>query len=776
MRRFTSIFVKRDKNSDLSSSSSSTNSDQGPIPPWKSWIGAKRSLQRRPSLQPPLVVVHHDIDEDSQSEEDEDEDEDEYDQNNIRIRIQNALAVNPQPNSPFVHHPDQSMFPRSSNNPNTLNAQPSLRISMFNSHLLARLNCTALSPSELSTIASKSAPSPIIHSILPFSDIARPKISSHISSASLGIQRWISRPCFEDRFVIYTATNTGIQCRPVTSTMAIAALEYPEYLDVMVDPDFDQSSPSPEKNVSNRPPPVESDPANPSHGCPSEFSATSGKFHIPFPTIFRPYTTIFQVTSAHWRNSSTVVPSPLRIQHSPPPTKKEISTVVSPAPKATVKRVVRFAEEDDDDGIPLHLVRMKKKREDKAKFLQLEQLKRTKDEDEERKRQEQEALEMERRRLAKEKEKKEMDKALYAEVIAAARLRREGHRTGTILPSNTSNTLATSSSSASLRNSERNKPPTDSRKLSSKPPSSSLSIPRRDTSDSAYYHYQSDSSPGSSRSPSINLSPVSPNHTSRSPSMYSTHTSSSEEVRQQRSNKRSSTTPAAVASLSSAPSSYHRPPIFSYPTWSGSSQTIPQGFPSPDFVHDMPLLPPTAPFMKHNRGSKSSSPSSTSSSRRGSFNSSNELVNQLLPPQTTLTPSTSSRHHASTVIPPPSRTKPERRPTHERRSSGDSVALSLHSTQHQQRPTSTSSESQPAVSRGRSSLPSSSQYLQTPRSWPGLPLQNGLMPMSMGYSPMNAYPVLFYPAGPMPVMQNVQTGSGGGGSGNSNAWRGPLIS
>jgi hypothetical protein len=640
---------------------------------------------------------------------------------------------------------------------------------MFNSHLLARLNSTALSPSELSTIASKSAPFPIIHSILPLSDIARPKISSKISSASLGIQRWISRPCFEDRFVIYTANDTGIQCRPVTSTMAIAALEYPEYLDVMVDPDFDQSSPSPEKNVSNRPPPVETDPAIQSHGCPPEFSATSGKFHIPFPPIIRPYIIIFPVAPAHWRNSSTVVPSPLRIEHSPP-TKKEVPTVISPAPKATVKRVVRFAEEDDDDGIPLHLVRMKKKREDKAKFLQLEQLKRTKEEEEERKRQEQEALERERKRLA---EKKEMDKALYAEVIAAARLRREGHRVGTILPSNTSNTLAISPSSASLRNSERNKPPTDSRMLSSKPPSSSLSIPRRDTSDSAYYHYQSDSSPGSSRSPSINLSPVSLNHTSRSPSMYSTHTSSSEEVRQQRSNKRSSTTLAAVASVSSAPSSYHRPPVFSYPTWSGSTQTIPQGFPSPDFVHDMPLLPPTAPFMKHNRGSKSSSPSSTSSSRRGSFNSSNELVNQLLPPQTTLTP-TSPRHHASTVIPPPSRTKPERRPTYERRPSGDSVALSLHSTQHQQRPTSPS-ESQPAVSRGRSSLPSP-QYLQTPSPWPGLPLQNGLMPMSMGYSPMNAYPVLFYPAGPMPAMQNVQTGSGGGRSGNSNAWRGPLIS
>ena len=765
MRRFTAIFVKRDKNSDLSSSSS-TNSDHSSPPPWRSWIGAKRSSQKLPPQ--PIVLVHHDIDEDSLSEEEDDEDE--YDQSNIRTRIQNALAVNPLPNSPFVHHPDQPIFPRSTNNADTLKSQSSTRIAMFNSHLLARLNSGPLSPSELSTIlpfASKSAPSLIIHPILPFSDIARPTISSHVASASLGIQRWITRPCFEDRFAVYTPTDTTVQCRPVTSSMAIAALEYPEYLDVMADPEFDLSSPNSEKNVCD-PPPVDTA-AMQSHAFPPEFSATSGILHIPFILILDSHIIIFQVTPVHWRNSSTVVPSPLRIQHSPPSTKKDKPAVASPASKTTVKRIVRFAEEDDDDGIPLHMVRMKKKREEKANFLRLEQLKRAMEEDEERKRQEQEALEKERRRLAKEKERREADKALYAETIAAARLRREGHRVGTILPSNTTNS-STSSSSASLRNSERNKL-TDSRRLSSKPPfDPSLSIPRRDDSDPAYYHHQSDSSPGSSRSPSVNHSNMSPNHLSPPPSMYSTRTSSSEEVRQHRSSKRNSVTPpAAAAAVGNTSSPYHRPPIASYPTWSSSSQTLPQVRPFPDLGHDMPLLPPTAPFMKYNRGSKGSSPPSTSSSRRGSFNSSNELVNQLLPPQTTRS---SSRHLSSTAVPPPSRTKPERRPTNERRSSGDSTALSLHSTQHQQRPSPSSSKSQPTVSRGRPSLPA--QFLQTPSVWPGLPSQNGLMPMpmAMGYSPMNAYPVMFYPTGPMPTLQSVQMGSGGaGGGGNGNAWR-----
>ncbi|KAF8812523.1 hypothetical protein BYT27DRAFT_6425168 [Phlegmacium glaucopus] len=751
MRRFTSIF-KRDKNSDLSSSSSSSNSDHPSTSSWKSWIGAKRPSQKQPPLQP----LHHDIDEDSQSDQEEEEEEEENDHNNLRIHIQNALVGHPQPNSPFVYDPHQPIFPRSSNNANTLPPPSSIRKSMLNSRLLARLNSPTLSHSELSSIisfASKSTPLTITHSILPSSDISRPPKSSHITSASLGIQRWITRPCFEDRFAVYLPTDSGIQCRLVTSSMPVAALEYPEYLDVMVDPDFDQSSPNPERNVFNF---YHHAPADPSHTLPTIQSHDSSP--EPNPTT---------VTPVHWRNSSTAIPSPLRIQHSPPqpitaPIKKDM--VVTPAPKSTVKRVVRFAEDDEEDRIPLHMVRMKKKREDKVKFLQLEQLKRAKEEEEERKLLEQEALERERRRLAKEKEKREADKALYAEAIVAARMRREGHRTGTILPSNTtdsSNPLASSPSFTSLRNSERNKPLTDPRKLSSKPPFDSpatLSIPRRDNSDSTYYHHQSDSSPGSSRPPSIGHSPVSPSHHSRPPSTYSAHTSSSEEVRQKRGSKRNS---VSVASVGGGPSSYHRPSLVpSYPSRSGSSQSIPQVPPLPDFVHDMPLLPPTAPFMKgssYTRSSKSPGPSSTPSSRPGSLHSSSERVNQLHPPQTTRT---SSRHHSSTAVPSSS----SKHPTHERRPSNDSRTLSLHSTQYQQQPIPTSSWSQPSLSRGGPALPSPSQYLQSPSPWPALP-QNGLMPMPMpmGYNPMNAYPVFLYPTGFMPTMQGMQLGSEGRG-------------
>jgi len=92
---------------------------------------------------------------------------------------------------------------------------------------------------------------------------------------------------------------------------------------------------------------------------------------------------------------------------------------------APVKRVVRFVEEDTEDKAPLYLVRQKKKREEKAKFLRTEQRKRLMEQEQERCRLETEALAQEQRRLAKEKEKKTMEQRQYAELVASTRFRRE---------------------------------------------------------------------------------------------------------------------------------------------------------------------------------------------------------------------------------------------------------------------------------------------------------------------------------------------------------------
>ncbi|KAJ3479385.1 hypothetical protein NLJ89_g12330 [Agrocybe chaxingu] len=237
-----------------------------------------------------------------------------------------------------------------------------------------------------------------------------------IFSSSSGVRAWVARPCYEERNLIYLPNQAaGIDVRPISSLLAIAALEYSEYLDVMVDPDFLSSPPSapPENGVFDAWSPTEPTvPATESHARPLETAPTSAP--------------------AHSRNSYTSVPSPLRNEHTPS-SPKETTPAAKPVRRSSVKRVVRFAEDDSDDGddgVPLHIVRMKKMREQKAKFLRQEQLKRAKEEEEERRRKEQEALEVERKRVAVEKEKREKEKALYADAVTAARMRAETTRAG----------------------------------------------------------------------------------------------------------------------------------------------------------------------------------------------------------------------------------------------------------------------------------------------------------------------------------------------------------
>ncbi|KAF8165265.1 hypothetical protein B0H34DRAFT_231065 [Crassisporium funariophilum] len=788
---------------------------------WKSWIGGKRSNSLKhkhsgpspnrelpdwhtppflhpPPKKPPRLPTppsHADDSDEDESEESLDNDSSHIHspptlqhlpaqaQHNFQTLVKNSLAP-PLPVSPFVQHASGPIFPRSCNRTNILTSQSPVRISMFRQRMLRRLQSSALTSAELAAIlpiASKTIIPVITHPPSDI-DISRPQKSTKIFLASPGIRRWITRPCFEDRYMVYLATNTGIDCRPVSaSSLAIAALEYPEHFDVMVNPDFEHSSLHPEKNLDD----------------PWSITEPTLSTQVPAiepPTVLATESHAAEQSASPWRNSYTVVPSPLRNQHSPPPpstaaSSKKEDLVVSLAAKSTVKRVVRFAEDDDEDGIPLHIVRMKKKKEEKALFLRKEQLKRAKEEEQEKLQKEQEALEREQRRVQKEKEKKETDKALYAETVLAARLRRETVRAGGT--NDSTNLLVPSPSS---RVSERNMPSIESRRYSSRLPheaTPSVSIPRRGASDSHlspsshshhHYTYTPDSSPGSSQPPSLSHSPVSYSGLgihSRPQSTYSARSTSSEDVRQQGGSRRNSLTPAAAAAAGGGSSPYHRPPmVASHPTWSGSNTSLHRQVPPmpllPDYVHDMPLLPPTAPFMKYasydrrSRNSSSSPASTSSGSRRGSFNSSNERVDQV-PSQN---PRTSSAAKAPSNHATSSRGK---RPTHERRSSGDSKDTSRSRTtqsQQQQRPAPTTSRSQPNLTRGRPPLPAtmSPQYLQAPSPWSALPTHNGQIPMMMPPSP---YTHTQYYTLPMPHMRGINGGSTNGGN---NQWNQTLLS
>lgn len=465
-------------------------------------------------------------------------------------------------------------------------------------------------------------------------------------------------------------------------------------------------------------------------------------------------------TASQARNAPYIaVPSPLRNQHnpvaiSPAPSigghaagpSTPVMTSVAP-PTTQVKRGVRFAEDDKEDTIPIgYVLRIKKQREERAKFLREEKERRLFEEERarieaERQKMEQERNEWEKERRAWEKEKRaveeERKQRLYAEELAASRSRRETQRAGGA----TRGTLGTSSSSTSLPDSERNKREAN---RYSRPLYDAPQLPRKQASDSgaALSPSPNNSSPSSSRPSSIvghspvvqsgNLTP--PHPSSRTPSMYSSHTlSSSEDVRLRRESlgKRNS-----LASVSSG-----RPPndrAASLPNWSSSNASL--IIPSPvvmPYQMDLPLLPPTAPFMmnqyprQRSKQSVSPGPSNNSSSptrHRPPSNHSSERIHER--PSSYRQDSSPQRREPSSS-PSTQSSSPHR--THERRSSGDTGRSNTSHGQDRGRPPPSSHRSQPnTLSRGRPPVPHSSSLQSLHDSpWTALPTQHGRPPSSM---------------------------------------------
>lgn len=425
--------------------------------------------------------------------------------------------------------------------------------------------------------------------------------------------------------------------------------------------------------------------------------------------------------------------NPLRHDGEVPPQPTPISPLVQLPAAAPVKRVVRFVEDDAEDAVPLHLIRQKKKREEKAKFLRAEQRRRLMEREQERRKLEAEAIEQERRRLVREREKRDMEQRQYAEMVAATRARRESQRAGVIPGLKTdsnNNLLLPSPSTTSLRDMERNRP-RDTRGTSLMPhhTGSSSSNPRREASDSGLSPHAYNFETSSYRTGSGGHSPGGSNsghgYPSRPSSMYS---SSSEDGRA--SGKRHS-----VISNNFARPFTDR--TASYPMWSASNQSLQNVPPVPsippfsEVMNDFVLLPPSAPFMmQHSRQSRNSSPgrSNSSGSLRGnSTNSSSERINMYR--------QSSSRPKETYSAPPSPGTSPNQ-PTHIRQGSGDSRRSSM--------PTPASSHgsashSHPSsLSRGRPQLPHSQtmQYMQIPNPWTALPTQRGTLPTAM---PVTSY-------------------------------------
>ena len=314
-----------------------------------------------------------------------------------------------------------------------------------------------------------------------------------------------------------------------------------------------------------------------------------------------------------------------------------------------VKRGVRFAEDDKEDQIPLgYILRVKKKREDRAKFLQEEKERRIFEEErarqeEERLRREAERREWEDENKAWEREKKAMEEERrqrqYAEEVAAVRVRREASRSGFYV-----------------------RPPLHetgpSRSREAKTAQSTLvipHIPRRHTSEpgiatgirgSPYAE-----SPASSNPPSVNGgSPAASGYfSSRPPSINSANTTlSSAEDLQHRNNasKRSSSGSDHVTRHAG-----DRMSQAYYPVWP-NGYLVPPILHMPSYHMNMPLLPPTPPFMmeQNRRSSHSRSKSRSSSPHQASSGSHNDSQERLSSPQRRNTSSSrpERQHHRRT--------------------------------------------------------------------------------------------------------------------------------
>jgi hypothetical protein len=156
---------------------------------------------------------------------------------NLRLSLSNKLA--PRLSSPPLYHIlGAPSFPRSASPVHASRRPLCLRSQVHMSHLLRRLEHDPLSrPEELSIMPFGTRPTP------PETRMKLPPIDEEsiddkrLTSSSPGLRRWTSRPCFEDRFVVWLPAqdnSTEFVTRIVSSAgFAVAELEFSESLETM---------------------------------------------------------------------------------------------------------------------------------------------------------------------------------------------------------------------------------------------------------------------------------------------------------------------------------------------------------------------------------------------------------------------------------------------------------------------------------------------------------------------------------------------------------------
>ncbi|KAH8105871.1 hypothetical protein BXZ70DRAFT_398897 [Cristinia sonorae] len=715
-----------------------------------------RQLPTKPALaKPQLRIDTQDDSEDDTSSEGSSESELVLSSGTQRLVAQSplayfhALTVSTTTPSfsppPVVQISGYPVYPRSCNYVGSVPKENDLRSLMFKKRLLEKISAGRLSASDTADLAafgtrSRAPPArpPPFSIVLNDESV---KLVKSCDTYSRGLRSWVDRPCFEERMVLYLPEGPAgeFQVLRINGTeFGVAALEFSEGLEAMSGLDMYAEDPIPTSNFSP-PTPSVSITLSPPAMTPALAPPVLNKTTQP------------PVSQAQARNS-LYSPSPLRIEHSTtpgvgvsgassslhsdstiiyPPASSPTSSVstptivLSPQPpevqktrpmsQPPVKQGVRFAEEEKDDSVPAaYVTRIRQKREEKARFLQREKERRAHEEErrkheDERRRQEEERRKWEREREAWERERRAMEeerkKKLYAEEVAAARARREDTRMGSLPRSSSGSAIMWDGD----REREKERRGREAMPSYLRPNYDISNAPgsRRGVSDPSVprVSHSRNESPGSSRPPSIGGAGSingSVRGSSRPPSMYSTPPSSATDIH---SRERRDSKASKRASIASAPEVWAGMDRQSFApvAWGLNPAMIPPVPPLPPvpmmpvmpmfpYPVDMPLLPPTPPFMLQQYGprkpssqSRSHSSSPTIGSHRLPSNHSSDRVNQ----QSSSQPSSPSRVH------------------HERRASGD--VADLHKSRHLSGPPAHPSSTQ---SHDRRSVTSSSNRSQ----------------------------------------------------------------
>lgn len=592
---------------------------------WSSWIAPKKQVRRdthrsscfpsNTALSPPNVdPANETVDaRSSPSDDGSDHSDSQWSQMarvraNARIIVSNSL-VHHSDSSPLLDAPELVAFPRSCNPCRRLRRKETLESKVHKNALLSRLD--KLSPPELSSIAawSTSTVAPAKPSRDPLLDFFPD--TGAIARHSEGLRAWISRPYYEERVYVWTREGEGdiTRSRVAGPQLGVAALEYSNVLDLLA-------------GTSSEPP------DEPLYGA--IFDPTVELLSVPSCAVGPPAVHTLPVQPLSRSPELPPLPATTSASSPAPPIPEMVKSEANHNPTDLIpKKGVRFAEDDSkDDKIPLgYMLRVRKNKEQKAKFLRQERERRAivqveaTSQEGERARRDIEKLEVDKSRRAREQERKRLEERerqrTYVEEVQAARIRREAARTGQGFPSTSSHTRAPERGWSEPPDSARPSARRDSSSRGSELIVPTMNVPSYDVS------------PASSLPPT----PGSQHSFSRPPSVYSAHTASSEDVRNRearRISRRSSTVsdsskhvPFQVSYTPGAPlMAFHPswgmippvPPVPAIP----SMPAVPLVNIAPFYGMEMPLLPPTAPFMMDQYRSRSSGPRTSSPSRDSS--------------------------------------------------------------------------------------------------------------------------------------------------------------